>query len=299
MASLMSPLPPLPAIRVFEAAARHQSFTRAAEELGMTQAAVSYQIKILEERVGQALFLRTRGRVVLSTAGERLAGPVGEAFGQLRQAFASVREETGGTLSISTVPTFATHWLVPRLGSFRQERPNLAVKLAIEGRLVDFAGEDVDVAFRTGRGEWPGLAAHLILPTTYTPMVAPALVERVGLPQSPADLLRFPLIGITDPWWPSWFRLAGVPDPVLPDQADVQLGSQQLEASAVMAGQGVAILTPGFFGKDLAAGRLIQPFDIVGDDGHSYWLVYPQSRRHVPKIKAFREWVCRQAGVPA
>ncbi|WP_293853796.1 LysR substrate-binding domain-containing protein [uncultured Alsobacter sp.] len=295
MTSAPSSLPPLTAVRVFEAAARHQSFTRAAGELGMTQAAVSYQIKVLEERVGQPLFLRAKGRVVLSDAGERLAGPVSRAFDDLRATFATVREEASGTLSISTVQTFATHWLVPRLGSFRAERPNLAVRLDTQPRLVDFAAEDVDVGIRSGTGPWPGLASHLLMRTTFTPMMAPSLIERLGRPDGPADLLRFPLIGVTDPWWLSWFRLAGVPEPTLSAQADVSLGSQQLEASAAMAGQGVAILTPGFFGEDLAAGRLVQPFDIVGDDGHSYWLVYPQARRHVPKIKAFRDWACRQA----
>ncbi|MFO1149873.1 MAG: transcriptional regulator GcvA [Alsobacter sp.] len=290
----MSALPPLAAVRVFEAAARHQSFTRAAQELGMTQAAVSYQIKVLEERVGQPLFLRSKGRVTLSDAGERLAEPVREAFGRLRDAFSSVREEASGTLSISTVQTFATHWLVPRLGSFRQERPHLAVRLETQSRLVDFASEDIDVAIRSGLGDWPGLSAHLLMRTTFTPMLAPSLMDRLGRPESPAELARFPLIGVTDPWWRSWFRLAGVPDPALAGQADVRLGSQQLEASAALAGQGVAILTPAFFREDLATGRLVQPFDLEGDDGHSYWLVYPEARRLVPKIQAFRDWASRQ-----
>jgi LysR family transcriptional regulator, glycine cleavage system transcriptional activator len=293
----MSSLPPLGAIRAFEAAARHQSFTRAAAELGMTQAAVSYQIKVLEERIGEPLFLRGKGRVVLSEAGKRLAGPVGAAFASLRETFAAAREEAGGTLTISTVQTFAMHWLVPRLGRFRHERPHLAVSLDTQARLVDFAHEEVDVAIRSGLGPWPGLASHLIMRMNFAPMLAPDLIARLGAPRSPADLLRFPLIGVSDPWWETWFRAAGVPEPDLSGRTDVRLGSQQLEGSAAMAGQGVAILSPTFFADDLASGRLVQPFPLVCDDGHAYWLVYPEGRRNVPKIRAFREWACREAGI--
>lgn len=288
-------LPPLAAIRVFEAAARHESFTRAAAELGMTQAAVSYQVKVLEERLGEPLFRRAGGRVVLSEAGRRLAGPVGAAFDSLRDAFARAREEASGTLTISTVQTFATHWLVPRLGGFRQERPNIAVALATEARLVDFAREEIDVGFRSGLGTWPGLVSHLMMRITFTPMLAPALIERHGMPQSPADLLGMPLIGVNDPWWTTWFREAGVPDVDLRGRTDVRLGSQQLEGSAAMAGQGVAILSPAFFRQELESGRLVQPFPLACDDGHAYWLVYPEGRRNVAKIKAFREWACREA----
>lgn len=294
----MLPLPPLTAIRVFEAAARHQSFTRAAAELGMTQAAVSYQIRILEERLGQPLFLRTRGRVVLSEAGRSLSGPVSAALDQLRTAFAAARGEAGGTLAISTVQTFATHWLVPRLGRFRERHPGLAVRLDTQQRLVDFATEEIDLAIRSGTGQWPGLAAHLLLPTNFSPILAPALIERFGPVETPADLLRLPLIGPSDPWWLTWFTAAGIADPGLSTRTDIRLGSQQLEASAALAGQGVAILTPAFFRDDLAAGRLVQPFSLVCDDGHGYWLVYPRERRNVPKIKAFRDWACAEAPPP-
>lgn len=293
----MSSLPPLAAIRVFEAAARHESFTRAAAELGMTQAAVSYQIKVLEERTGEPLFLRGNGRVVLSEAGKRLSGPVGAAFEALRNAFATAREEASGSLTISTVQTFATHWLVPRLGSFRQQQPNLTVSLETQPRLVDFAREEVDVAFRSGRGPWPGLASHLMMPITFTPMLAPALIERLGIPLVPADLLRFPLIGVSDPWWATWFRNAGMADIDISGRSDVRLGSQQLEASAAMAGQGIAMLSPAFFHEELASGRLVQPFPLACEDGHAYWLVYPEGRRNVAKVRAFRDWACREAAL--
>jgi LysR family glycine cleavage system transcriptional activator len=292
----MRPLPPLAAIRAFEAAARHENFTRAAAELGMTQAAVSYQVRVLEERVGQPLFLREKGRVVLSEAGRRLAGPVGAALDRLRDAFAEVQGTTAGALAVSTVQTFATHWLVPRLGRFQELHPKIAVQLDTQPRLVDFESEAVDVAIRSGLGRWPGLASHLVLPMDFTPMASPALLARHGPVRRPADLLDLPIIGATDPWWVTWFAAAGVPDPRLSDRPDIRLGSQQLEGSAAMAGQGVAILTPAFFRDEIAAGRLVRPFDLACSDGHAYWLVYPRSRRNVPKIRAFRDWMLRELG---
>src|SRR3954447_10884840 len=138
----MIDLPPLSAVRVFEAAARHLSFTKAAEELGMTQAAVSYQIKVLEERVGTPLFLRLPRKVALSETGQRLAPAANEAFELLRTAFTSARDKSQGVLSMTVVTTFATNWLVPRLGSFQYANPSLAVRLDTSTRLIDFSREE-------------------------------------------------------------------------------------------------------------------------------------------------------------
>lgn len=295
----MSQLPPLTAVKVFEAAARHGSFTRAAEELGMTQASVSYQIKVLEERVGTPLFLRQARRVVLSEAGERLAGPVREAMDLLRTAFAASQDSAGGVLAVSSVQTFATNWLVPRLGSFNEAQPGIALRLEMDSRFVDFSREAVDVGIRSGKGGWPGLAAHLLMRGRFTPMLSPALLQRLGPVASPADLLRLPIIGPADPWWLVWFAAAGVEAHGLTAKPDIRLGTQHLEASAAMSGQGVAMLTPEFFPAELASGALVQPFDLVCEDGHSYWLVYPETRRNVPKIRAFRDWICREAGLAA
>lgn len=295
----MSALPPLTAVKVFEAAARHGSFTRAAEELGMTQASVSYQIKVLEERVGTPLFLRQSRRVVLSEAGERLAGPVREAMELLRSAFAASQDSAGGVLSISSVQTFATNWLVPRLGRFRERQPGVAVRLDLQSNMVDFTREAIDVGIRSGRGQWPGLCAHLLMQGRFTPMLSPALLAKLGPLKEPADLLNLPIIGPTDPWWPSWFTAAGVESHGLAAKPDLRLGTQHLEASAAMAGQGVALLTPDFFQSELANGTLVQPFDLICEDGHGYWLVYPEARRNVAKIRAFREWICSEAGAAA
>lgn len=284
------PLPPLSAIRCFEAAARHQSFTRAAEELGMTQAAVSYQIKLLEERCGPLFLRRARG-VALTEAGRRLAPAVTEAFEALRAAFEDVGQSAEGVLTVSAVNTFASHWLVPRLGSFQMSHPRIAVRLDVTGRLVDFTREEVDVGIRSGRGSWPGLAVHRLRPIRYTPVLGPALLERCGPLTEPADLLRLPLIDPDDPWWAEWFAAAGVAAPDLARRPDIRVGTQQFGASLAMAGQGVAILSPAFFPEELASGRLVQPFPLVHSPDASYWLVYPEARRRSPKIRAFRDWL--------
>lgn len=284
-------LPPLTAIRVFEAAARHASFTKAAAELGMTQAAVSYQIKLLEERVGAPLFLRKPRQVTLTEAGHRLAPAVSEAFIILSEAYAATRSGSRGTLSISTVLTFASNWLARHIGSFQMQYPEIAVRLDTSSHMVDFAREEVDVGIRSGDGNWPGLARHLLFRAEYTPMLTPKLAESIGGIREPADLLKLRILDPGDVWWRRWFALAGVPPQSLDGRPDASMGSQAYEASAAMAGQGVAILTRAFFTAELAEGRLIQPFDLLGYDGHGYWLVYPEQRRNLPKIKAFREWI--------
>jgi LysR family transcriptional regulator, glycine cleavage system transcriptional activator len=283
-------LPPLAAIRCFEAAARHGNFTRAAEELGMTQAAVSYQIKVLEDRMG-ALFVRKARTVALTETGARLAPAVTAAFAALRMAFADVDPQTNSVLSISAANTFATNWLVPRLGRFRAAHPEITVKLDLTPRLIDFASGEGDVGIRSGVGPWPGLGAHFLLPLHYTAMLGPGLVARLGAPSTPADLLRYPLIEPDDPWWVDWFASAGVSMPDLSRVPGVHLGTQQLGASLAQAGEGVAILSPALFGEELASGRLLQPFPLVHTSAASYWLVHAQARQNAPKIRAFREWL--------
>ena len=287
----MTKLPPLSAVRAFEAAARHGSFTKAAEELGMTQAAVSYQVKLLEDRVGAPLFLRQARKVVLSEAGRRLAPPVSEAFQRLEAGFAALRETNEKVLSVTVIQSFATSWLVPRLGTFQMAHPDIAVRVDASGRMVDLTREEIDVGIRTGHGNWPGLKAHLLMPATFTPLCSAEFLARAGPLASPADLLRLPLLDWRDPWWRQWFALAGIsdPQPALPSM--IEADSQVMLGRAAMAGQGVAILTPAYFAAELAEGRLVQPFALTGRSESSFWLVYPQERQSAPKIRAFREWI--------
>jgi LysR family transcriptional regulator, glycine cleavage system transcriptional activator len=287
-------LPPLAAVRAFEAAARHESFTKAAAELGMTQAAVSYQIKLLEDRLGMPLFLRLPRKVQLSAAGRRLAPPVADAFRGLQAAFAAMRESAAGVLSITAVHTFATNWLVPRLGTFQLAHPDIAVRMDVSARTVDFAREEFDIGIRGGQGVWPGVAAHRLMDGEFAPFCSPAYLARVGPGLTPADLLRLPRLDADDPWWRQWFELAGVSDPGTAQTAGFSFNVQSMVGTAAMSGQGFAILTPAFFAADIAAGRLVQPFDLVAKDGQGYWLVYPEERRNAPKIRAFRDWILEE-----
>jgi len=275
---------------VFEAAARHENFTSAAAELGMTQAAVSYQIKLLEERLGAPLFRREKRRVVLTDAGRRAAPSITRAFDAIDAAFGTIRAEDESVLTVSTSNTFANTWLAWRLGSFQMAHPDMAVRLLTSDAIADFASDDVDVAIRSGLGGWSDVVADKIFDVDFTPMCSPGFLKRHG-PFTPESLLRVAQISPHDPWWPFWLREAGVDVPEGAPRGGVRLDSQAHEGHAAMAGQGMAMLTPFFWRNDLAEGRLVRLFDQVSTRGYAYWLVYPEGRRSVPKIKRFREWL--------
>jgi LysR family glycine cleavage system transcriptional activator len=160
---------------------------------------------------------------------------------------------------------------------------------------VDFAREEVDVVVRAGKGKWPGLAATKLLDVRFTPMLSPELAASVGGIREPADILKLPLLDSEDPWWIIWLDHYGLPHDVLERQTLPSMNLQTFDAIAAMAGQGVTLLTPAYFQQELADGRLIQPFDKVIDEGNGYWLAYPEGRRNVPKIKAFRDWIVEEA----
>ena len=224
----MRKIPPLSAIRVFEAAARHEHFTAAAEELGMTQAAVSYQIRALEDRVGVKLFDRAKGRVQLTDSGRRLLAPLSDAFDRMDSAFATLRADDEHMLSISTTPTFANTWLAWRLGGFQMDHPQLAVRLDATAKLVDFAHEEVDVAIRAGMGDWPGLHTVKLFDIDYTPVCSPRFLEQWkaehdGRKMEPADLIDLPQVSSNDPWLHQWLKEVGVE---IPDDLPVRPGIQ-------------------------------------------------------------------------
>ena len=292
----MRRLPPLSAIRVFEAAARHEHFTTAAEELGMTQAAVSYQIRALEERVGVKLFERGKGRVKLSEAGRRLLAPLSDAFDRIDGAFATLRAEDENLLAISTTATFANTWLAWRIGGFQIEHPALAVRLETGAGLVDFARDEFDLAIRAGMGKWPGLHAQKVIDIDFTPMMSPKLLAEwqeahPGRELEPADLVDMPQVNSNDPWLAQWLKEAGVDVGEQPQRPGIQLDSQTAEGTAAMASRGVATMSPFFWRWDLTEGRLVRPFAQTASRGWAYWLVYPEHRHAVPKIKRFCEWL--------
>ncbi|MGA1832014.1 LysR substrate-binding domain-containing protein [Rhizobium wenxiniae] len=289
----MSKQLPLNSLRVFEAAARHMSFTRAGEELGLTQTAVSYQIKLLEDTIGEQFFLRRPRQVILTDAGARLAPKLTEAFEMIDEALAGTKNQSDSTLIIHTTATFASRWLAYHLGTFQLENPGIAVRLETSQEIVDFTRTEADVAIRSGSGsgQWPGLKAHFLMKSDFTPMLSPALAETIGGVHEPEDILKLRIIDPGDIWWPHWFAAAGLDEAELEGRPISRYGAQSFAAAAAIAGQGVAILKPEFYADDVALGRLIQPFDLSATDGSDYWFAYPEARRHSKKITAFREFM--------
>ncbi len=289
------PLPPLNALRAFEAAARHMSLTKAAAELHVTQAAVSHQVKALERHIGVPLFRRLPRGLLLTEAGQKLLPELREAFARIVRAVE--RLETtgrGGTLSISLLTTFALSWLVPRLPRFQALHPEIEVRITTNQKLIDFATEDVDLAVRYGRGPWPGLKQDKVFDETLTPLCGPALAKRLHKPE---DLLQVPLLVTEyDKEWPVWLKAAGV------DETRIKRGayfdSTRIAVQAAIAGGGVAIGPPFLFTEEIAAGALVQPFALEASSGMSWWLVYPEEAAERPKIQAFRAWILAEAADP-
>ncbi|QEL21853.1 transcriptional regulator GcvA [Bosea sp. F3-2] len=287
-------LPPLAAVRVFEAAARHQNFTRAAEELGMTQAAVSYQIRLLEDRVGAPLFVRQPRQVVLTAIGQRLAGPVAKALADIGTVFRNLCEENQTVLTISSLQTMAINWLSPRLAQFQIENPQFEVRVGTTEHLVDFATESVDLALRYGLGDWPGLVADKLFACHFAPLCTPELRERLQL-REPADLLRAPLLSPGDDFWKIWFADIGIDAPKLGGRSTMALQMQAMNIQAALRGHGVAMAVPELFAYDIAAGRLVFAVNHVVRDERAYWIVYPRERQRERKIRLFRDWALAEA----
>lgn len=293
MSELARPaLPPLSSVRVFEAAARLGSFTLAAVELHMTQAAVSYQVKQLEDRLGAPLFVRLPRGVALTPLGQGLASSTTAAFDQLREGFARAQGQSEHLLVISTLPTIAASWLAPRLGAFQLQHPELAVRMDTSIEAVDLLLQ-ADVAIRSGNGDWPGLEADFLFPNVFTPLCSPAFARQHRL-RSPAQLARLPRIG-RSAWWTLWLQQVGVTTDEPLASAGVEFGIQQMDVASALAGHGVAIASPLVFAAELAAKRLVQPFDTVARDGKDHWLVYASSRRRLKKVQAFKAWVLQEA----
>lgn len=289
----MRRLPPLAAVRVFEAAARHQNFTSAAEELGMSQAAVSYQIKALEAVLGLPLFVRERGRVTLSETGGQLSSQVTLAFDALDDSFARVRDDDAATLRISAYTSFANRWLVTRLGGFQLGHPDIAVRLDADNKLADFARDDIDVAIRMGLGHWPDVHRRFLMRPLHAPMASPAFIELYGPFDTPVAIRAARLVNPDDRWWGRWFAQMGVAD-APPPAAGIRLDSQTAEGAAALSGQGVAMLDPSFWIDELRDGRLVQLGEFVAG-ALGIWLVCPEHKRNLPRIKAFRDWIAAEA----
>lgn len=283
---------------MFEAAARHGNFTRAAEELGMTQAAVSYQMKLLEERLGSRLFARNGRGIMLTELGRRIAPQVSSAFDTLGDAFVTARSETDTVLTISAPRTFSTNWLAYRLGNFHIERAPLAVRLDVCDDLVDFSASEIDLAVRCSTGPWPGLVSHFLMRMPLGLFASPAFLARYPKPETLDDLIAMPRLSLNDEWWDLWLGSLtsglGQEQRASGDQTyhtGFGFGSQVLDGTAALAGHGIAILSPTMWQETLAAGALVQVHDHIAYYHNHFWLVYPEYKRNLPKIRAFREWL--------
>lgn len=287
----MANLPPLAAVRVFEAASRHENFTAAADELGMTQAAVSYQIKSLEDRLGFSLFQRSGKGMALTEKGRVLAPSVISAFDLMRESFGKLSNENETVLTISCTNSFATNWLVPRLGSFQMLRPELAVRLKASDDVLDFARDGVDVGIRNGSGVWPGLESRELLHCRIAPMCTPEFLEKSGPIDLPARVMELPRFSPDDIWWEIWWRCVGNDQLFVYEGPVVRLDSQVMDGRAALAGQGLAMLVPYYWRNEIAAGQLIEPVQTTCFDPSRHWLVYPPHGRNSRKVKAFLQWI--------
>ena len=287
-------LPPLNTLRVFEAAARHLSFTRAAEELNVTQAAVSHQIKALEERLGITLFKRMNRALMLTDAGQAYYPAIREAIDAIRQATERLYElESTGTLTVTMLASFAAKWLVPRLGRFRARCPDIDVLLSTSSKLIDFQRDDVDIGIRYGAGEWPNIISEKLFSEDLFPVCSPALLDGAIPLREPADLAHHMLLQDAGMDWRTWLIAAGIGD------IELHFGTSFIDSSlalqAAMAGQGVALGRMALVADDLAAGRLVRPFQISLPSNFAYYIVCSVHTGESPKIKAFSDWLKDEA----
>lgn len=290
-------LPPLKALPDFEAAARHLSFTKAADELHVTHGAVSRQVKALEEHLGVPLFRRLNRTLLLTDEGQAYVGVVRELLERLAEATDRLkkRDERGG-LTVSTTGSFAIKWLVPRLARFRAAHPEIDVRLHANDALVDFSRDDVDIAIRYGRGQYSGLRAERLMTEDFVPVCSPALLKGPHPLRAPDDLRHFPLLHEegTQIDWRMWLMAAGV------EGVDPTRGPTYSHGSMVMMaainGEGAALGRTALIAEDLAAGRLVKPFDLALAAEWAYYIVYPPRALARPKVAAFRDWLLQEAG---
>jgi LysR family glycine cleavage system transcriptional activator len=294
-------LPPLNTLRAFEAAARHLSFSAAAAELRVTPAAISHQIKALEDDLGVKLFRRLNREVRLTDAGQACLPGLRDGFDRIAEAIAHVhRQDASGVLTVSSSPALAAKWLVPRLEKFHARNPDIDLRVDASMALVDFAREDVHIGLRYGRGRYPGLHTELLLHTEVFPVCSPALLGAPHPLRQPADLRDHNLIhdetNALDPScpdWAMWLRAAGVTgvDPT----RGLRFNQVALAIDAAIAGRGVVLTRNVYAADDLRAGRLVRPFGAGTPVDFAVYIVIPPPLMPVPKVIAFRDWLLEEA----
>jgi LysR family glycine cleavage system transcriptional activator len=296
----MRRLPPLNAVRAFEAAARHLNFNQAARELNVTPSAISHQIKTLEDYFGVKLFNRLPRNVSLTPEGRDYLPAVSAALDQLDAASRRLsRHTTEAALNLGCAPTFAIGWLIPHLSDFHDEYPEIDVRLTLTPitREIDFGTSDTDVVIMYGTpGSWPGLVAHQLMSEELVPVCSPALLKEHPL-ETPGDLHSVTLLHSIPRMgqWRNWLHIAGVKG--IDSKRGLRFQTTPLAISAAVAGAGVAIANRRFVEADLEAGRLVVPFEIDLPSDSGYFLIYPKESADDARISAFREWLLSHLAV--
>ena len=293
-------LPPLNALRAFEAAARHLNFSRAADELSVTPGAVSQQIQNLEDYIGAALFKRTPKGLLLTDAAQIALPALREAFDRLAEAASMLTAAVDGRrLTVSVAPSFAAKWLVPRLGKFETIHPQVDVWVSAGMELVDFANGEVDVAIRYGAGRYPGLEATRLMQETLIAVASPELIAHQAL-NDPGDLAHHVLLhdGSPDadpscPDWTMWLAARGIKS--VDGQRGPRFNQSSLVIEAAVGGRGVALAKRTLAQADLDAGRLVTPFNFSDAVDFAYYVVYPKAKGRLPQVKAFVAWLTAEA----
>ncbi|MBV8737757.1 MAG: transcriptional regulator GcvA [Alphaproteobacteria bacterium] len=296
-------LPALSALRAFEAAARHKSFSKAAEELFVTPAAISHQIHALEEDLGVRLFHRLNRSIELTASARVLMPGLSEAFAGIRAAVGRLRAHNDtGTLTVTASPSFAAKWLVLRLHRFQARCPAVDVRISATDDVVDLAKGDFDLAIRYGSGHYPGLEVELLFTNEVFPACSPQLLAAGPPLQTPDDLRHHALIHDQAverdplvPTWPMWLKAAGVKD--VPAAAGLSFNNMSLALDAAIAGHGVVLAYSTIAAADIAAGRLMRLFSLALPDQFSYYLVTAPGALERPKVRAFRDWLREEAGL--
>lgn len=294
-------IPPLNPLRAFEAAARHLSFTRAADELCVTPSAVSHQVKTLEAHLGMALFVREAKSLVLTAAGRTYLPAVQKAFHILMDATHQLRGQMDSTLRVDIPPTFAAKWLIPRMDRFVKAYPEIDVHVSTESGDVDFLRDDFDLAIRYGRGNYAGLHSEVCLEVEVFPVCSPVLMEGAHPLCAPSDLQYHTLLhdGSTyadgsNPHWSAWLERAGVLD-VVDASRGPSFTPSHLVINAALGGLGVALAKNSWVDDDLRTGRLLRPFDISLPVDSAYYMVFPERHANDVRIATFVDWMRSEA----
>jgi LysR family glycine cleavage system transcriptional activator len=283
-------LPPLNSLPSFEAAARHLSFSKAAEELNVTHGAVSRAIRHLETHLGVQLFVRKTRSVSLTPIGASYAAEVRQSLDQLAAATLATSGQQSSVLTVSTLDAFASKWLVPRLFKFRHAHGDIDIRLSTSDKLADFVSDGIEIAIRYGRGQYPGVKTELLMQEDISPVCSPSLLEGPHPLRTPADLKFHTLIHDDFPIdWTMWLKMAGV------EGVDAHRGpsfyASEHVVQAAVQGEGVALGRSSLVDDDIAAGRLVRPFEFRLSAGLAYYLVYPPEALKRPKVRHFREWI--------